>query len=58
MPRILLRAHTIDASVVDLIVEIEKKDHLVETCEVGKRRPEGDMKGFLSLPPKHWFPPS
>jgi len=42
-----LRVPTIDVSVVDLTVELEKETTYEEICEEMKRRSEGDMKGYL-----------
>mmetsp|Transcript_36691 Transcript_36691/g.86026 ORF Transcript_36691/g.86026 Transcript_36691/m.86026 type:complete len:425 (+) Transcript_36691:93-1367(+) len=42
-----LRVPTIDVSVVDLTVELEKETTYEEICAEMKRRSEGDMKGFL-----------
>merc|ERR1712127_310565 len=41
------RVPTIDVSVVDLTVELEKPTSYEEICAAMKRRAEGDMKGFL-----------
>merc|ERR1712151_273587 len=41
------RVPTIDVSVVDLTVELEKEATYEEICAEMKRRAEGDMKGFL-----------
>merc|ERR1711972_159823 len=41
------RVPTIDVSVVDLTVELEKETTYEEICAEIKRRSEGDMKGFL-----------
>merc|ERR1711933_204354 len=41
------RVPTIDVSVVDLTVELEKATTYEEICAEIKRRSEGDMKGFL-----------
>jgi len=42
-----LRVPTIDVSVVDLTVELEKETTYEEICKEMKARSEGDMKGFL-----------
>merc|ERR1719410_2758420 len=42
-----LRVPTIDVSVVDLTVELEKETTYEEICAEMKARSEGDMKGFL-----------
>merc|ERR1711877_93769 len=42
-----LRVPTIDVSVVDLTVELEKETTYEEICAEMKRRSEGDMKGYL-----------
>merc|ERR1712048_1158194 len=42
-----LRVPTIDVSVVDLTVELEKPATYEEICAEMKRRAEGDMKGIL-----------
>ena len=42
-----LRVPTIDVSVVDLTVELEKETTYEELCAEMKKRSEGDMKGFL-----------
>jgi len=42
-----LRVPTIDVSVVDLTVELEKPTSYEDLCAEMKRRSEGDMKGFL-----------
>eukprot|EP00438_Fugacium_kawagutii_P016664 Skav229374 [mRNA] locus=scaffold584:99999:109243:- [translate_table: standard] len=42
-----LRVPTIDVSVVDLTVELEKETTYEEICAEMKKRSEGDMKGFL-----------
>merc|ERR1712060_820692 len=42
-----LRVPTIDVSVVDLTVELEKEATYEEICAEMKARSEGDMKGFL-----------
>merc|ERR1711976_925660 len=41
------RVPTIDVSVVDLTVELEKATTYEDICAEMKRRAEGDMKGFL-----------
>merc|ERR1711981_849725 len=41
------RVPTIDVSVVDLTVELEKETTYEEICAEMKKRSEGDMKGFL-----------
>merc|ERR1711933_485526 len=41
------RVPTIDVSVVDLTVELDKATTYEEICAEIKRRSEGDMKGFL-----------
>merc|ERR1711971_412299 len=41
------RVPTIDVSVVDLTVELEKETTYEDICAEIKRRSEGDMKGFL-----------
>ncbi|CAE7575597.1 GAPC1 [Symbiodinium natans] len=42
-----LRVPTIDVSVVDLTVELEKETTYEEICAEMKKRSEGDMKGYL-----------
>ena len=42
-----LRVPTIDVSVVDLTVELEKETTYEEICAEMKKRADGDMKGFL-----------
>merc|ERR1712050_582510 len=42
-----LRVPTIDVSVVDLTVELEKPTTYEEMCAVMKKHAEGDMKGIL-----------
>jgi phosphoglycerate kinase len=42
-----LRVPTIDVSVVDLTVELEKPTSYEDICAEMKRRADGDMKGFL-----------
>merc|ERR1719168_553833 len=42
-----LRVPTVDVSVVDLTVELEKPTTYEEICAEMKLRSEGDMKGFL-----------
>merc|ERR1719492_325551 len=42
-----LRVPTIDVSVVDLTVELDKPTSYEEICEEVKARSEGDMKGYL-----------
>jgi glyceraldehyde 3-phosphate dehydrogenase len=42
-----LRVPTIDVSVVDLTVELEKETTYEDLCAEMKRRAEGDMKGYL-----------
>ncbi|CAE7850842.1 GAPC1 [Symbiodinium microadriaticum] len=42
-----LRVPTIDVSVVDLTVELEKETTYEEICDEMKKRSEGDMKGYL-----------
>merc|ERR1711953_1623953 len=42
-----LRVPTIDVSVVDLTVELEKPTTYEEICAEMKLRSEGDMKGYL-----------
>merc|ERR1719502_766862 len=42
-----LRVPTIDVSVVDLTVELERPTSYEEICAEIKKRAEGDMKGFL-----------
>ena len=43
-----LRVPTIDVSVVDLTVELEKETTYEEICAEMKKRSEGDMKGLYS----------
>ena len=42
-----LHVPTIDVSVVDLTVELEKETTYEEICAEMKKRSEGDMKGYL-----------
>merc|ERR1719433_2082844 len=42
------RVPTLDVSVVDLTIELERPTTYEEICAEIKRRAEGDMKGFLA----------
>eukprot|EP00928_Gymnodinium_smaydae_P050183 TRINITY_DN3377_c0_g1_i2.p2 TRINITY_DN3377_c0_g1~~TRINITY_DN3377_c0_g1_i2.p2 ORF type:complete len:433 (+),score=117.80 TRINITY_DN3377_c0_g1_i2:63-1361(+) len=42
------RVPTIDVSVVDLTIELEKPTNYEEICKEIKRRADGDMKGYLA----------